>query len=266
MVVASALALVPAPPRARPMVRLHGFFDDLMDKLDGGEESGADWKDQMMAEQTEILRRRQASGGFITEADEEEIRQRRASVDAEEEAVKAVQQGAGGDVLGAWKAARDAGKIRTASSGLERDPTSARLGSSGLLAERADARLPYIDRGYVADAAPRAKKNPFDFLGGAEEKAPPPATTADGIPIKAPAAAAKAATAASPNPFAALFGEPAPPPPPPPPEAAAPAPPSNPFEAMFAKRPAAPPAPEPAPEPAAPAFANPFAALFDKEE
>merc|ERR1719428_2737548 len=75
------LAFVPPVPRAPPGTTVRGFLEDLMDKLDGGDQKDDAWKDEMMREQQEILRKRRASGGFITEEDEEEIRQRRANID-----------------------------------------------------------------------------------------------------------------------------------------------------------------------------------------
>merc|ERR1711939_486928 len=63
--------------------------------------------------------------GFITEAQEEEIRQRRAKVGEEEDRLKAIQQSREADNLDQWKSARDSGAIKTASSGLKRRcPTS----------------------------------------------------------------------------------------------------------------------------------------------
>ena len=88
--------------------------------------------------------------------------------------MKAIQQSREADNLDQWKSARDSGAIKTASSGLKRDADSSRMGSAGLFAERADAKMPYIDRGYVQE------------------------TTSDGIPIKKKQESAPAA----PNPFA----------------------------------------------------------------
>ena len=224
-----AAAFLPTPPLRRP-VKVSGFLDDLMDKLDGGADQDDAWKDEMMREQQAILASRRASGGFITEEQEEEIRQRRANVGAEEDRLKAIQQSRDADNLEQWKAARDSGSIKTATSGLKRDADSSRMGSAGLFAERADAKMPYIDRGYVQE------------------------TTSDGIPIKKKAQESAPAAA---NPFAGFQNpfakeEPAPAP------APAPAAPElpNPFAAFFDK----PKAPEPEPEPE-PEAANPFEAF-----
>ena len=225
-----AAALLPPPPVRRTVAR-YGFLDDLMDKLDGGADQDDAWKDEMMREQQAILASRRASGGFITEEQEEEIRQRRANVGAEEDRLKAIQQSRDADNLEQWKAARDSGSIKTATSGLKRDADSSRMGSAGLFAERADAKMPYIDRGYVQE------------------------TASDGIPIKKKAEA----SAPAPNPFAGFQNpfekkESAPAPAPAPAPAAPELP--NPFAAFFDKPKT--PEPEPAPEPEAP---NPFEAF-----
>mmetsp|Transcript_10409 Transcript_10409/g.30443 ORF Transcript_10409/g.30443 Transcript_10409/m.30443 type:complete len:198 (-) Transcript_10409:335-928(-) len=63
----------------------------------------------------------------------------------------------GYDPLTDWKRLKDEGKI-TVGSEMERDPTSRRLGSEGLVDVRTDELLPYIDQGYVDESA--------DVMGG----------------------------------------------------------------------------------------------------
>ena len=111
--------------------------------------------------------------------------------------MKAIQQSREADNLDQWKSARDSGAIKTASSGLKRDADSSRMGSAGLFAERADAKMPYIDRGYVqettSDGIPIKKKqesapaaqpefagfqNPFEKKESAPAPAPAPAPAA----------------------------------------------------------------------------------------
>ena len=198
------------------------------DKLDGGADQDDAWKDEMMREQQAILASRRASGGFITEEQEEEIRQRRAKVGEEEDRLKAIQQSQAADNLEQWKSARDSGSIKTASSGMKRDADSSRMGSAGLFAERADAKMPYIDRGYVqettSDGIPIKKK--------AQESAPAPSNPFAGFqnPFakEEPAPAPAPAATELPNPFAAFFDKPKAPEPEPEPEPEA----SNPFEAF----------------------------------
>lgn len=188
----------------------------------------------MMAEQKRILSKRKASGGFITEEDEEEFRARRANIGEEEDRLKAIQQSQATDNLDQWKEARDSGAIKTPSSGMKRDADSSRMGSAGLFAERADAKMPYIDRGYVA----------------------PQKVNSEGIPIKETKEAAASPFGGFQNPFEKKAAPPAP--------APAPAP-SNPFAAFFDK----PKAPEPEPEPEPESAPNPFEAfgkMFEKKD
>merc|ERR1711939_941549 len=154
--------------------------------------------------------------GFITEAQEEEIRQRRAKGGEEEDRLKAIQQSREADNLDQWKSARDSGAIKTASSGLKRDA----------------AKMPYIDRGYVqettSDGIPIKKKqesapaapNPFAGFQNPFEKKEAAAP--------APAPAPSPSAPELPNPFAAFFDKPKTPEPEPAPEPEAP----NPFEAF----------------------------------
>ena len=93
-----------------------------------------------------------------------EISNRRQEIKKESQALNDLQKSnADGDTVAEWKRLRAEGTIRTATSGLERDKDSSRLGSEGLFAERIDERLPYIDSGYVPEDA---EESSGDFLGG----------------------------------------------------------------------------------------------------
>lgn len=48
----------------------------------------------------------------------------------------------------------------------ERDKDSSRLGSAGLIAERIDTKLPYVDDGYVDESAPDFMKGSGKLFGG----------------------------------------------------------------------------------------------------
>ena len=74
----------------------------------------------------------------------------------------------GFDPLNEWKRLKDEGKI-TVGSQLERDPTSSRLGSEGLVEVRTDERLPYIDQGYVDEDADVMGKF-MNIFGGKKDK------------------------------------------------------------------------------------------------
>jgi len=58
----------------------------------------------------------------------------------------------GFDPITEWQRLKDEGKI-TVGSQMERDPTSERFGSEGLVEVRTDELLPYIDQGYVDEDA-----------------------------------------------------------------------------------------------------------------
>ena len=63
------------------------------------------------------------------------------------------QNSEGADTLDEWKKLKDEGKVLS-SDEMERDAQSARMGSEGLIAERIDENLPYIDQGYVGEDQP----------------------------------------------------------------------------------------------------------------
>lgn len=72
------------------------------------------------------------------------------------------------DPLVAWKKLREEGKIKVGSD-LERDPSSSRLGSEGLVDVRTDELLPYIDQGYVDEDAD-VMGNIRNLFGGNKKK------------------------------------------------------------------------------------------------
>ena len=110
-------------------------------------------REEMEAAQREIMERRRNPEKM--QAYEEQVRERREKLQKEKD-VWSFQQKAEGDALDDWKKLREDGKI-TVGTDLERDESSSRLGSEGLVDVRVDERLPYIDKGYVDDDA--------DFMG-----------------------------------------------------------------------------------------------------
>ena len=74
----------------------------------------------------------------------------------------------GFDPITEWKRLKDEGKI-TVGSEMERDLTSSRLGSEGLVDIRTDELLPYIDQGYVDESAD-AMGNIMNLFGGRKSK------------------------------------------------------------------------------------------------
>jgi hypothetical protein len=159
----------PSSGRAAVMIR-RGFLDNILDMVDPSSPKNKkkeDWKEQMYREQQEILRKRRQTGGFLSEEERTEIAQRRQATAAEGKALNELQRrnAAGEDTLEDWKKMRADGTIRTATSGLERDRDSGRLGSEGLFAERIDERLPYIDSGYVPEEDQKKADEAPDVLG-----------------------------------------------------------------------------------------------------
>ena len=91
-----------------------------------------------------------------------EVDTKRAEAMAADAELRELQQRGGGDKLDEWKQLRAEGKVKA--SGQERDAGSARLGSEGLIAERIDEQLPYIDDGYVDQSQPDLMEGINDSL------------------------------------------------------------------------------------------------------
>jgi len=60
----TAQAFLTAPRQQPRVTARHGFFEDMMDKLEGKDKKKDDaaWKDEMYKAQQEILKRRRKSG------------------------------------------------------------------------------------------------------------------------------------------------------------------------------------------------------------
>mmetsp|Transcript_9146 Transcript_9146/g.26559 ORF Transcript_9146/g.26559 Transcript_9146/m.26559 type:complete len:196 (+) Transcript_9146:105-692(+) len=136
-------------PRAHT-VALFGLFGSPEERAAREAEKERQWQEQQA-----ILERRRQSGGKLTMEDEMEIYKRRAALvsDGERKLEKLQADTSGKDTLEAWKELRESGEIKTASSGLVRDPDSSRMGSEGLFAERVDTKLPFVENGYVDESA-----------------------------------------------------------------------------------------------------------------
>ena len=68
-----AAAFLPTAP-VRRTVKVSGFLDDLMDKLDGGADQDDAWKDEMMREQQAILARAEEDAARIADSAQRSIR------------------------------------------------------------------------------------------------------------------------------------------------------------------------------------------------
>ena len=101
---------------------------------------------------------------------EREVAEKRANL-AKEQQVWEFQNKVGEegyDPMNEWKKLREEGKIKVGSD-LERDPSSSRLGSEGLVDVRVDERMPYIDQGYV-DPEADVIGNFMKMFGGGKGK------------------------------------------------------------------------------------------------
>ena len=70
----------------------------------------------------------------------------------------------GGDKLEAWQKMREEGKINVFDK--EREAGDRSLGGEGLLPDRIDESMPYIDDGYVDESAPDVMEGLKKLFGG----------------------------------------------------------------------------------------------------
>mmetsp|Transcript_49205 Transcript_49205/g.55755 ORF Transcript_49205/g.55755 Transcript_49205/m.55755 type:complete len:256 (-) Transcript_49205:314-1081(-) len=143
------------------MVLSMGFFENL--KIIFSEEGKANkaaWEKEQREEQEaamrEMLERRRNPEKM--EQYEQEVVENRAKLQEEKDVwgfQGKIEEGY--DPLTEWNRLKEEGKI-TVGSQMERDPTTSRLGSEGLVEIRTDELLPYIDQGYVDESA--------DLMGG----------------------------------------------------------------------------------------------------
>jgi len=87
----------------------------------------------------------------------------------EEREVWNFQQDPTKDPLEDWERLRKEGKIKVGSD-LERDKSSERLGSEGLVEVRVDERMPYIDQGWVEAEGKGGQINEPDVEGEKKER------------------------------------------------------------------------------------------------
>ena len=167
-----------------------GLFD-----MFGESEEQKRAKDEAFAAQQEMLARRrdpEAMAAYMAEIDASRV-----EAAMQDKELKDLQKGGDGDTLDEWKRLKDEGKVtsmdemeRDAGASASLDPStsefglampaalrrtplanpyhagsrrasadSSRFGSDGLIGERIDEKLPYIDSGYVDESSP-------DLMGG----------------------------------------------------------------------------------------------------
>ena len=132
------------------------IFDDLqLIFSDEGKKNRAEYDARIIAEQEEaqkqIMERRRNPEKMRLYEDQRATE--RKELNDERNLWKFQQKSEEGyDPLTDWNRLRKEGKIKVGSD-LERDPTTSRFGSEGLVEVRVDERMPYIDQGYVDEDA-----------------------------------------------------------------------------------------------------------------
>jgi len=138
------------PLRSNAVARSSPLYCGLFDFKESAEAKRK--KDEAWEAQQEILRRRR--NPELMEQYEQDVAERRSDTAASDKDLKEMQlsRDDGKDKLEAWQRLRDEGKVKIMDE-TERDKGSERMGSAGLIGERMDAQLPYIDAGYVDESA-----------------------------------------------------------------------------------------------------------------
>lgn len=165
--VAQCSCLVVGVSSQRPRTRrvaaspVAGLFDGLF--AESPEAKAA--KDAAWKEQQEMLER-QRNPEKMNEY-KAQVNARRAEATAADAELKALQKkgGDGDDSLEEWRRLKEEGKVQGMDE-TERDADSSRMGSEGLIAERIDEKLPYIDSGWVDDSGPDLMAGLGKLFGG----------------------------------------------------------------------------------------------------
>eukprot|EP00965_Chrysotila_dentata_P219771 6191342-Pleurochrysis_carterae.AAC.4 len=124
-----------------------GFFDFFKESEEVKARKDAEFK----AQQEYLARRRNPEK--MKEYEESVMERRVARFASDYELTQLQQNSDGKDRLEEWRKLKEQGKVKSMDS-TARDADSERLGSAGLINERMDAQLPYIDDGYVDASAP----------------------------------------------------------------------------------------------------------------
>ena len=140
-----------------PQANLFDIFKESEAKKKAKEEA---WQ----AQQQILARRRDPE---LMQQYEDNVRQRRRNEAASDAELRKLQNSDSPDNLEQWKELAKEGKVKTSQTA-ERDADSRRLGSEGLVGERMDVKLPYIDRGYVDEGAPDLMKELGKMFGNKE--------------------------------------------------------------------------------------------------
>jgi hypothetical protein len=123
-----------------------GLFDGLFG--DSPEQKAA--KDAEWQAQQEMVRRRRDPEAMA--AYEAEVQARRAAASAKDAELVALQKAGGAEALDEWKRLKAEGKIQASDAPREAGERS--WGGEGLVADRIDEQLPYLESGYVDESQP----------------------------------------------------------------------------------------------------------------
>ena len=126
-----------------------GFFDNLFKESEAAKAA----KEAEYRAMQEMLDRRRNPAKMA--AYEAEVERRREEISAKDAELKELQKT--GDYA-AWQKLREEGKLQ-ASDDMEREAGDRSWGGVGLVAERIDTKLPFVDSGYVDESQP-------DLMGG----------------------------------------------------------------------------------------------------
>jgi len=141
----------PTAPRAAGAVRARPAVAGLFDMFKETE-AQKKAKDDSFREQKEILARRRDPAKMRLY--EQEVAAKRSLAVTGDAELRAMQAGRiEGDSLEVWKQLKQEGKVLTSETAV-REPGSERMGSEGLVAQRMDEQMPYIDQGYVDASQP----------------------------------------------------------------------------------------------------------------
>lgn len=146
--------------RTRTRLPVAGLFDGLFGET---EEQKAAKEEAFRAQQEMQQRRRNPEQMEEYFKEVEKTRREATAKDAE-----LIQAQKTGDYT-AWKQLRAEGKVQSMDE-TDRDSDSSRLGSDGLIPERIDEKLPFIDAGYVDENQPDIMAGLKKLFGGGDKK------------------------------------------------------------------------------------------------
>ena len=126
-----------------------GLFDMFSESPEQKAAKEAAKEAEFRAQQEMLARRRNPAAMAAYEA---EVAERRAAASEKDAELKELQQAGGTEALDKWKSMRAEGKIDAFEK--EREAGERSLGGEGLLPDRVDENMPFIDNGYVDEATP----------------------------------------------------------------------------------------------------------------